>query len=100
MGKSLIDRAERNGMSGAIAALIFTMKTFLVVALIGTALFIWQRSGDKDAATESKPAVAAVTAAPATPRPVSEHNWAKHSLDRAHEVANQVEQSRRQNEQP
>ncbi|MGH8093020.1 MAG: hypothetical protein ACREIF_06060 [Chthoniobacterales bacterium] len=74
------------------------MKTFLVLVLTVTALFIWQRSGNNDAATG--PAPGTKIAVPATPRPVYEHDWAKHSLDRAHDVADQVRKSRQQNEQP
>ena len=70
------------------------MKTFLVLALSVTALYLWQRSGERDAVPENKAAVAKVATAPASPRPVSEHNWAKHSLDRAHEVADQVRETR------
>ena len=76
------------------------MKTFLVLVLSATALFLWQRSGDRDAVTENRPAVEKVAPVAATPRPVYEHDWAKHSLDRAHEVADQVQQTRQQNEQP
>ena len=76
------------------------MKTFLVLVLSATALYLWQRSGDRDAATEDKPAAENVAAVAATPRPVYEHDWAKHSLDRTHEVMDQVHQSREQNEQP
>ena len=77
------------------------MKTFLVLVLSVTALYLWQRNGDQDATTDSKPAVEKkVTVAAATPSAVSEHNWAKHSLDRTHEVIDQVQQSRRSNEPP
>jgi hypothetical protein len=76
------------------------MKTFLVLALSVTALYLWQRSGARDAASENKPAVEKAAAAPATPRPVYEHDWAKHSLDRTHEVMDQVQQSREQNDRP
>jgi hypothetical protein len=76
------------------------MKTFLVLVLSVTALYVWQRSGHSDAVTENKPTVEKVAVALATPRPVSEHNWAKHSLDRTHEVMDQVQQSREQNERP
>ena len=77
------------------------MKTFLLLALSVTALYLWQRNGDQDAATDGKPAVEKkVTVAAATPGPVSEHNWAKHSLDRTHEVMDQVHQTRRSNDQP
>lgn len=76
------------------------MKTFLVLVLSVTALFVWQRSGENNATPENKPAAAKAAPVAVTPRPVSEHDWAKHSLDRAHEVANQVQQTRRENEQP
>jgi hypothetical protein len=79
------------------------MKTFLVLVLSVTALYLWQRSGDQNTPADGKPAVektATVTVAAATPGPVSEHNWAKHSLDRTHEVIDQVQQSRRSNEPP
>ena len=71
---------------------------FLVLVLTVTALFVWQRSGNNDAATGAPPATK--VAGSATPRPVYEHDWAKHSLDRAHDVADQVRKSRQQNEQP
>ncbi len=76
------------------------MKTFLVLVLSVTAVFIWQRSGDRDAATGNKPAMEKTAVAPATPRPVYEHDWAKLSLDRAHAVADQVRETRQSNEQP
>ena len=72
---------------------------FLLLVLSVTALFVWQRHGNNNAVPETKPAVATATA-PATPRPMYEHDWAKHSLDRANEVANQVRTTRQQNEQP
>ena len=71
---------------------------FLVLVLTVTALFVWQRSGNNEPATGAP--LATKAAVPATPRPVYEHDWAKHSLDRANEVANQVRRSRQQNEQP
>ncbi len=74
------------------------MKMFLVLVLSVTALFLWQRGGEK-AATADKSGIEAPTAAIPPVRPVSEHNWAKHSLDRAHEVADQVRQTREENEQ-
>lgn len=75
------------------------MKTFLLLVLTTTALFIWQRH-DGGSITASKPKGDTSVAAPMASRPVSEHNWAKHSLDRAHEVVDQVSQTRAQNEQP
>ncbi len=73
------------------------MKTFLVLVLTLTALFIWQRKGNEELSA-TKPRIEAATGT--APQPVSKHNWAKHSIDRAHEVADQVRQSREQNERP
>ena len=75
------------------------MRTFLLLVLTVTALYVWQRQGN-DAVTATKPRAETAVATPAVPRPVSEHDWAKHSIDRAHEVANQVREARQQNEQP
>jgi len=75
------------------------MKTFLLLVLTVTALYVWQRQGN-DAVTATKPRVETAVATQAASRPVSEHDWAKHSIDRAHEVANQVRETCQQNEQP
>lgn len=71
---------------------------FLVLVLSVAALFVWQRDGEKNAAT-NKVQRATQSAATASPRPVSEHNWAKNSLDRTHAVMEQVQQSRAENDQ-
>ncbi len=74
------------------------MKMFLVLVLSVAALFLWQRQGKENVvATDAASAVA--SPAPSQPRAVSGHNWAKNSLDRAHEVAGQVQQSREQNDE-
>jgi len=44
---------------------------------------------------EPKGKVVAQVAGSPSPRPVSEHNWMKHSLDRANEVKRQVAQHRK-----
>jgi hypothetical protein len=75
------------------------MRTFLLLVLTVTALYVWQRHGD-DAVTATRPRTETAVATRTPPRPVSEHDWAKHSIDRAHEVANQVRETRQQNEQP
>lgn len=47
------------------------------------------------------PPAAQVTAQKATtPRPVSEHNWAKHALDTTAKVTKQVSKERKENEVP
>ena len=85
----------------ARSLLLFSgMKMFLVLVLSVTALFVWQWHGGSDAVIKTKPTAVQIAAAPTAPRPVSKHDWAKHSLDRANEVANQVRKSRQQNDQP
>jgi hypothetical protein len=72
------------------------MRKFLVIALLAglTWLFVVQKRAETQKATvEKKPAQ---TAANASPRPVSEHNWMKRSLDRAGEVKRQVAQQRKE----
>ena len=75
------------------------MKTFLLLVLSVTALFIWQRNG-KPAATETKATHEIPTATSSPARPTSDHNWAKRSLDRAQEVADQVRKSREEDHLP
>ena len=70
-----------------------TMKMFLILVLSVTALFVWQRSNQETTKKDQPPP-------PTKASTVSQHDWAKHSLDRAHEVANQVTRVRQQNEQP
>ena len=73
---------------------------FLVLVLSVTALFVWQREGEKAAlADKARIAPPSAATAAAIPRPVSQHNWAKNSLDRAQAVADQVRQTRAENEQ-
>lgn len=69
---------------------------FLVLVLSVTALFLWQRKGDNDAAGGNKPTVANTAAVPASPRPVYQLDWAKNSLVRTHEVMDEVRQTREQ----
>lgn len=73
---------------------IVRMKMFLVLVLTVTALFLWQRNSDR--LVESTPPVVNNRA----PTQVSEHDWAKNSLDSAQRVANQVRTIRAENEQP
>jgi hypothetical protein len=78
------------------------MKTFILVIAVLGAVFLWQRQNEH-AATPTSANVKQTNAASApvaqpSPRPVSEHDWAKHSLDRAHEVADQVRTARQENQ--
>ena len=71
------------------------MRKFLVISVLtGLAvLFVAQkRSESQKSVPEKKVAQTATTA----PRPVSEHNWMKRSLDRTNEVKRQVAQQRKE----
>jgi hypothetical protein len=71
------------------------MRTFVVVVVLAvlTWLFVVQkRTQPQEAATTKKVAAAQTT----SPRPVSEHNWMKRSLDRTNEVKRQVAQQRKE----
>lgn len=76
------------------------MKKFLVLVLLAIAVFFSQRRNAQKSASSAKVPAAPKAAASATPRPVYEHDWAKHSLDRAHAVVDQVQQSREENNPP
>lgn len=72
------------------------MRKFLVIAVLAglTWLFVIQKRAESEkSATPNKP-VAKTNVSPA-PRPVSEHNWMKRSLDRTNEVTRQVAQQRK-----
>jgi hypothetical protein len=72
------------------------MRKFLVIAVLAglTWLFIVQKRSESAKPAENSKTVTQVAAA--SPRPVSEHNWMKHSLDRANEVKRQVAQQRKE----
>jgi hypothetical protein len=76
-----------------------SMKMFLLLMLTVTALFVWQRN-DNHGANEAKPTRETPATVSSPARTTSEHDWAKHSLDRAHDVAEQVRKSRQGNNQP
>ena len=58
---------------------------FLIIAGLGI-LYLWQKSNEP----APVPSEHASGVTPAQPRQVSEHDWAKHSIDRAREVAEQA----------
>ncbi|HSP45412.1 MAG TPA: hypothetical protein VLO30_05420 [Chthoniobacterales bacterium] len=70
------------------------MRKLLVIAVLaGLAwLFLVQKRGEPQKTAAEK----AVAQAAASPRAVSEHNWMKHSLDRANEVKRQVAAQRKE----
>ncbi|PYI92446.1 MAG: hypothetical protein DME97_08955 [Verrucomicrobia bacterium] len=71
------------------------MRKFLVIAVLaGLAwLFVVQERSEPQKTAPGK--VVAQTAT-TSPRPVSEHNWMKRSLDRTDEVKRQVAQQRKE----
>ena len=68
----------------------------IVAAAIG--FFVSHRHTEEPAIPT--PAPAATTAQPAAPRTTSEHNWAKHALDRVSDVKQQVAEGRKQDGAP
>lgn len=74
------------------------MRYFIVVALIAGGVIFWRQQ------TTQKEAPKKVAQIPAqatlTPRPASEHDWAKAAIDRTHEVRQQVKRERASNEVP
>lgn len=69
--------------------------TFIAIAAIGGALFVWQkRNEEKTPENSTTPQQQSVAAKPAlTPAPrgqASEYNWMKRSLDRAADVRDQA----------
>ena len=74
------------------------MRYFVVVALIVLALVFWRQKKAENSAPQ-KPA-AAVAQAALTPRPASEHDWAKAAIDRTNEVKQKVKRERASNEVP
>ena len=72
------------------------MKTIVFVVIMAALgwVFLMQKRNEQSAATTA--ANQPVTTQSATPRPVSEHNWMKHSLDTAAKVKRQVAQQRKE----
>ena len=64
--------------------------TFIVIAGIGGGLFVWQKQTEQKSAPKEQP----IAQSAPTPRPVYEHDWAKHSLDTTHSVIEKIKQQR------
>ena len=74
------------------------MRFFVVVALIVLGvIFLRQKKAEDSAPQKTAQAVAQATL---TPRPASEHDWAKAAIDRTNEVKRQVKRERASNEVP
>jgi hypothetical protein len=69
----------------------------LIVAAVLGCLFLVQKRHEHAAPPAATPVTAQKAA---TPRPVSEHNWAKHALDTTNKVTRQVAKERKENEVP
>jgi hypothetical protein len=69
------------------------MRTFLVIVVVAVLgwLFLTQKHQEHQKVATA-PDVPAQTA---SPRPVSEHNWAKHALDKTNKVTRQVAEQRK-----
>jgi len=72
------------------------MRKFLVIAVLAglTVLFVAQKQNAPEKPAPASKTVAQAAGTP-SPRPVSEHNWMKRSLDRTNEVTRQVAQQRK-----
>ena len=74
------------------------MRYFIVVALIVLGvIFLRQKKAENSVPEKTAEAVAQPTL---TPRPASEHDWAKAAIDRTNAVKQQVKRERASNEVP
>ncbi len=75
------------------------MRTAIVIliALVLGGVFLVQKQRERLAAIAQTEEKAAAQEA-ATPRPVSEHNWAKHALDKTTNVTRQLAKQRKEDE--
>ena len=73
------------------------MRTGVIVfvAVLLGCLFVVQKQHERLAANAKTEEKAAIPQKPAAPRPVSEHNWAKHALDTTRKVTDQVAKQRK-----
>ncbi len=72
------------------------MRKFLVIAVLAVLawLFVVQKQNAPQKTAPEK--MVTQTGVTTSPRPVSEHNWMKRSLDRTNEVKRQVAQQRKE----
>jgi cell division protein FtsN len=73
------------------------MRYFVVLGLIVLGvIFLRQKTAENSAPKKTTEAAQAAL----TPRPASEHDWAKAAIDRTNEVKQQVKRERASNEVP
>ena len=73
------------------------MRYFVVALIVLGVIFLRQKKAEDSAPQKTAQAVAQATL---TPRPASEHDWAKAAIDRTNEVKRQVKRERASNEVP
>jgi hypothetical protein len=66
----------------------------ILIALVLGGLFVVQKQRERLAVVAQAEQQAAAKGSP-TPRPVSEHDWAKHSLDKTRSVMSKVAEQRK-----
>ena len=80
--------------------------TFIAIAGIGGALFLWQKNGEEksaapeNAAVQQQSATAKAALTPALRGQASEYNWMKRSLDRAANVRDQARARTKESQDP
>jgi hypothetical protein len=79
---------------GSIVAAKVCMRKFFLFAVLLTAFFIWLNRNDA-----SRPATPSINTQ-SQPASVSEHDWAKRSLDRARSVRDEARQKQVESQQP
>lgn len=77
-----------------MAAAKMHMRKFFLFALLLTAFFIWLNRNDNSKQATPNPSE------PGRSQSVSEHDWAKRSLDRARSVTEQARQNQTESQQP
>ncbi|MEY2491331.1 MAG: hypothetical protein QOH24_282 [Verrucomicrobiota bacterium] len=77
------------------------MRYAIIVGLAALGIIFYRQKLAERSPAQIKPAEHASSVQPAlTPRPASEHDWAKSAIDRAQEVKKQVKRERASNEVP
>jgi hypothetical protein len=69
------------------------MRIFVVLVIL--AVLGWLSLAQKQQEHQKVATASNVPAQTASPRPVSEHNWAKHALDKTNKVTRQVAEQRK-----
>jgi hypothetical protein len=76
------------------------MKKIFLFAVLLTAFFIWLNRNESPVPSAANKNSAPTANAQITPRPVSEHDWAKRSLDHARAVTEQARNNQVESQQP